>query len=102
MFLEAKVQVANVDEQFYSGVSAIVLDRGTKTFEKYNVSIVGGLDGVEELRQLQKMKVSEQERDIVIAGVHVPAEDEILPLDVVKMRNKNGFLTLVCRVAQSA
>jgi hypothetical protein len=102
MILEAKVQYAEVDDKFFSCLNAVVLDRGTPTREKYDVQIVGGWEGIEEMRGLRKQKVSQEELEQAAAQVPLPVEDQVLLLDVVKVKANQGFVKLVCRVAQAA
>ncbi|GCE28140.1 hypothetical protein KDA_36240 [Dictyobacter alpinus] len=72
------------------------------TFEKYECQFSGGFAELEELKQLRQMNATPEQCDEVVNRLraNLPATMTTLNFDVVKIKGKGSFLTLVCRFAQ--
>ncbi|GCE48237.1 hypothetical protein EI42_06137 [Thermosporothrix hazakensis] len=112
MFLNAIVLSATVQEMsLYDQVTGAkkpsysvimnVLDADTD--EKYTVQITSGFASLEQLKLLRKHNEPEQvlQQAAQQLQTELPPKMTTMALEVLKVKAKSGFLTLICRLAQS-
>jgi predicted Rdx family selenoprotein len=94
-------QVTGAPRQGYS-VKLVVID--ADTYEKYECQFNGGFPELEELKQLRQQNGTTEQFDDALARLrqNLPADMAQLAFEVVKVKGKGSFLTLVCRFAQVA
>jgi len=80
------------------GVQASVLDIEEK--ETYTCQITDGLPGLDDLKAARKSKQPTQVMQQIAANVQaqLPADFTQLMLNVKKVKNSKGFMTLICSV----
>jgi hypothetical protein len=113
MFMNAVVLEADVQEStFYDQVTGaprpghavkmVVVD--ADTHEKYECQFSGGFPELEELKQLKQQGGTPQQFDDAVARLrqNLPGELTRFEFEVVRIKGKGSFLTLVCRLAQVA
>ena len=111
MYMNAVVLGTNVRESmFYDQLTGIgrpgyavnmsVIDHDTK--EKYEVQLNDGFAELDELKQLRQQGAVQEQYDEVITRLraNLPQDYSQMQLEVVRIKGKNTFLTLVCRLAQ--
>ncbi|WP_338253486.1 hypothetical protein [Dictyobacter halimunensis] len=72
------------------------------TFEKYECQFSGGFPELEELKQLKQVNAAQEQYDEIVNRLraNLPATMSNINFDVVKIKGKGSFLTLVCRLPQ--
>ncbi len=112
MYMNAMILGTNVRENtFYDQVTGVgrpgysvnmsVLDRDSK--EKYEVQVNDGFDELEELKQLRQQGATQEQYEDAVNRLrtNLPEDYSFAQIEVLRIKGKGTFLTLVCRFLQA-
>ena len=112
MYMNAMIIGSNVRENtFYDQVTGIgrpgysvnmsVLDTDTK--EKYEVQVNEGFEELEEVKLLRQQGATQEQYEDAVNRLrtNLPQDYSQVQLEIVRIKGKGSFLTLVCRMVQA-
>jgi len=90
------------EPQYGYSVKLTVFDAETK--EKYECQLTDGFPTLEQLKDMKRRNypLDQLQQAAQQLRTELPPELTVLALEVVRIKAKNTFLTLVCRMAQGA